>query len=125
ARRESEIGEVDDPPGRLAEIPHTVGDTGRDAQEARRAVAQHEPHAYAFRLRALADVDEDDEQAVPRRHVPDVGLAGVEMERLDRARGELAVVICRSVEPATAAVPPSPSRASSGSVPAPSGNPRR
>src|SRR5438552_2798182 len=91
-RREMEIGEVDDPPGRLAEIPHTVGHTRRDAQEARRAVAQHEPHAYAFRLRALADVDEDDEQAVPRRHVPDVGLAGVEMERLDRARGELAVV---------------------------------
>src|SRR5207247_7228949 len=45
-----------------------------------------------FTLRALADADEDDEQAVPRRHVPDVGVAGVEMERLDRARGELAVV---------------------------------
>src|SRR5206468_13069900 len=98
-RLEVETGEVDDPAGCLPDIAHAMGNAGWDAQEPRRAVAQHEPHAHALRLRALTDVDEHDEHAVTRGHVPDVGLAGVEVERLDRARRLLAVVDLAQREP--------------------------
>src|SRR2546427_9485680 len=90
--REMKVGEVDDPSRRRAEIPHAVGHPRRDAQQSRRTVTEHEPRAHALRLRALADVDEDDEHAVARRHVPDVGLARVQVERLDRPGAELAVI---------------------------------
>src|SRR3989475_8089690 len=90
--REMKIGEVDDPSRRCAEIPHAVGHPRWDAQQSRRTVTEHEPRAHALRLRALADVDEDDEHAVAWRHVPDVGLARVQVERLDRPGAELAVI---------------------------------
>src|SRR5437867_13295703 len=71
-RREVEIGEVDDPSGCLPDISHAMGDAGWDAQEPRRAVAQHEPHAHALRLRALTDVDEYAAHKVYRGHVSEV-----------------------------------------------------
>src|SRR5215831_5720295 len=51
-----------------------------------------EPHARALGLRALAYVEQDEQHPIGRRHVPDVGLALMEVERLDRAGLDLAVV---------------------------------
>src|SRR2546422_8505775 len=90
--REMHVGEVDDPSGPRREVPDAVRDAGRDAHEARGAGPEGEPHAHAFGLSALPHVEQDHQHPVGRRYVPDVGLALVEVERLDRAGLDLAVV---------------------------------
>src|SRR3989454_6449880 len=90
--REMDIGEIDDPAGRRREVPHAVRDPWRNAHEAGGAGAEGEPHARAFGLRALSRVDQDQEHPVGRRHVPDIGLALMEVERLDRPGLDLAGV---------------------------------
>jgi hypothetical protein len=62
-----------------------VSDARRDAHEAVLAVAEHEAHRLAFGRRAGAAVVQHQQQLVARRHVPDVGLAMVHVERLHRA----------------------------------------
>src|SRR2546428_8574464 len=90
--REMDVGEVNDPARRRREVPYAMRDPGRDAHEARGAGAEGEPHTRAFGLRALPHVEQDQEHPVGRRHVPDVGLALMEMERLDRSGLDLTVV---------------------------------
>src|SRR6267142_2284837 len=63
-----------------------------DANQARGAGAEREAHARALGLRALPHVEQHQQHPIGRRHVPDVGLALVEVVRLDRAGLDLAVV---------------------------------
>src|SRR3989441_4261753 len=90
--REMDVGEANDPARRRREVPYAMRAPGRDAHEARGAGAEGEPHTCAFGLRALPHVEQDQEHPVGRRHVPDVGLALMEMERLDRSGLDLTVV---------------------------------
>src|SRR5262245_3227263 len=89
---ELDVDEINDPPDTGAKIAHAVGNAGRDANQPRAAISQHEPHLDPFRRRSLANVEEDEQHAIGGRHVPDVGLADVEMVGLDDAGLDLAVV---------------------------------
>src|SRR5438128_10622629 len=55
--REVQVGEVDDASGRLPEVAHAVRDAGRDQEQARAAVAEHDALARALGARALAPVE--------------------------------------------------------------------
>src|SRR5207247_186477 len=98
-RREVEIGEVDDPSGCLSDISHAMGDAGWDAQEPRRAVAQHEPPSSANRLSStsstpsMAGADPYDWTWKARLAcgVRSIGSASILRLRLDQAQQVLAV----------------------------------
>src|SRR5438128_98666 len=57
-RREVQVREVDDPARGRPEVASTVGDSWRDADETRRAAAEHQPPTYAFGAGALSHVDQ-------------------------------------------------------------------
>src|SRR5258708_15904037 len=85
-------GEVDDASGGLAEIAHAMSDAGRDHEQTGGAVAEHDALAGVLRARAVAHVEQYHQHAVRRRHEPHVGLARVQVERLDGAGRYPAVV---------------------------------
>src|SRR3989304_3058341 len=91
-RLELHVDEIDDAPPRHREVLHAVRHSRRNAHEARGAVAQDEPARHLFRRRARSDVAPDPEHLVAGRDEPDVRLAPVDVEGLDRAGLHLAVV---------------------------------
>ena len=97
--RELHVDEVDDRGRRgRAQVLRAVGDAGRDAHQARVAVAEHEALHESLGRRALAHVGRDQGQLVGGRHVPHVGLALVQVEGLDRQRLHRAVVDLKAME---------------------------
>src|SRR3990167_1773002 len=91
-RLELHVDEIDDAAARRREVLHAVRHARRNAHEARGAVAQDEPARDARSRRARADVEQHQEHLVAGRDEPDVRLAPVNVEGLDRARLQLAVV---------------------------------
>src|SRR5262245_5926515 len=92
SRRELDVDEVENAAARRREVAASMRDARRDPHEAARAVADHEAHRRPLRARALAAIVQHQQKLVAGGHVPDVGLALVEVERLDGARVELRVV---------------------------------
>src|SRR5262249_10583165 len=91
-RREVQIREIDDPARGRRDVAQAVGHARRDPKEPGRPVAEHHTHASTFGPRALPNVEQNDQHAIGRRHVPDIRLSRVDVERLDHARLDLAVV---------------------------------
>src|SRR5262249_16614104 len=91
-RREVQIREIDDPARGRCHVAKAVGHPWWDSKEPGSTLAEHQTHARAFGPRALPNVEQNDQHAIGRRHVPDVRLSRVDVEGLDHARLDLAVV---------------------------------
>src|SRR5215467_6728298 len=88
-RREVEIREIDDPARGRRHVAKAVGHPRGNPKEPGVAVTEHETHTHAFGPRAFPNVEQNDEHAIGRRHVPDIRLSRVDMERLDHTRLDL------------------------------------
>src|SRR6266849_4129733 len=117
-RAELHVDEVDDAPPRGREVLHAMRHARRNAHEARGAVAQDEPPRHLLRRRARADVEQHQQHLVRGRDEPDVRLPSVDVEGLDRAGLELAVVDLLDLEPREPGVDALPEAPQLGEVPA-------
>src|SRR3990172_8250640 len=82
----------DVPDARAGEVPRQAPPAGGKARGARAPAPGDEPARHLFRRRARSDVEQHQEHLVAGRDEPDVRLAPVDVEGLDRAGLHLAVV---------------------------------